>query len=484
MDYAPGSPERELLSDALKKMKSDLEKNGPFKLNPFANVKDLPLNSQVIPFQHQTQLAVYPEATKEVVKKAIDSALRAKPEWEAMPFNDRAAIFLKAADLLSSKYRYEVLAATMLGQGKNVWQAEIDAAAELADFWRFNCKYAAEIYSEQPPENAPKQWNRSEYRPLEGFVAAYSPFNFTAIGGNLAGAPALMGNVVIWKPSPMSIYSNYLVHKILLEAGLPEDVIQFVPGDAELITKVILSHKEFAGLHFTGSTGVFKMLWKKIAENLDVYRSYPRIVGETGGKNMHFLHRSADVGNAVLSTIRGAFEYSGQKCSATSRVYIPDNLWSEFETRIKSEMKKLSHGPVDDFKNFTSGVINQQSYNKITKYISDIQEGKIPSSKILIGGSYSDKKGYFIEPTVVLTTDPKSPTMVNELFGPVVTLFVYPEAKYSEYDRAAVIEGSNRLRNSAGNFYINDKSTGAVVGQQPFGGSRASGTNDKAGAKM
>ncbi|KAI8806456.1 Aldehyde/histidinol dehydrogenase [Cladochytrium replicatum] len=504
-DYAPGSTERQQLQNALKNMRSGISEK-PFSVPCVVNgneVRTASVKSQVIPFEHATELCTYHEADANMVKSAIHSALAAKPAWEAMPFADRAAIFLKAADLLSTKYRYDVLAATMLGQGKNVWQAEIDAAAELADFWRFSCKYAADIYNEQPTEHAKGIWNRLEYRPLEGFVVAYSPFNFTAIGGNLVSSPALMGNVVLWKPSNTSIYSSWLVYQILLEAGLPPNVIQFIPGDAEMITNTVLNHPEFAGLHFTGSTSVFKMLWKKIAGNLEVFKSYPRIVGETGGKNMHFVHHSADPRNAALHTIRSAFEYSGQKCSACSRAYVPDSIWETFRDNLVGELKGLKVGPVDDFENFMSAVINKPAYDRITKYIQNVKDGKVKGCEILFGGDFSDKEGYFIQPTVIVTTDPHAPTMVEELFGPVLTIYVYPSQQYEETleladktsayaltaglfakDREAQVIGMNKLRNAAGNFYINDKCTGAVVGQQPFGGARASGTNDKAGAKM
>ncbi|OAJ39281.1 1-pyrroline-5-carboxylate dehydrogenase [Batrachochytrium dendrobatidis JEL423] len=506
LNYAPGSIERKELQTALADMRSQIATHGPFEIPVIVNDQEIKTNNltaQSSPFEHKLKLCNFHNADVKTIDMAISKALKAKPAWEAMPFNDRAAIFLKAADLLSTKYRYKVMAATMIGQGKNAWQAEIDAAAELADFWRFNCKYAADIYADQPTKNSPLLWNRVEYRALEGFVVAYSPFNFTAIGGNLACAPALMGNVVLWKPSPMSMYSNYLIYEILREAGLPDGVIQFLPGDAELVTEQTFSHPEFAGFHFTGSTAVFKKLWCKIGQNLNLYKSYPRIVGETGGKNMHFLHESADVSNAALQTIRSAFEYNGQKCSACSRVYVPENIAEEFTTILKKEHAKLKMGPVDDFTNFTSAVINQQSYNKIKGYLDDVKNGKNPSTGILLGGKTSDETGYYIEPTVLITKDPKSSTMVNELFGPVVTVYVYPQDEYletlelanssSEYaltgalfaqNRTALIAGSNVLRNAAGNFYINDKSTGAVVGQQPFGGGRASGTNDKAGSAL
>ncbi|KAJ3178580.1 1-pyrroline-5-carboxylate dehydrogenase [Geranomyces variabilis] len=506
LSYAPGSVERKKLQEALAAMRARLEKDGPFEIPVVVNGEQIRTNdvqTQALPFEHKTKLATYHQADAATIKKAIDTALKVRPEWEAMPFNDRAAIFLKAADLLATKYRYEVMAATMLGQGKNAWQAEIDAATELCDFWRFNCHFAAQIYADQPIKNSVTTWNRMEYRPLEGFVLAYSPFNFTAIGGNLVSAPALMGNVVLWKPSPMAMYSNYLVFQILKEAGLPDGVIQFVPGDAADIAKDAFAHPEFAGLHFTGSTGVFKHLWKQIGNNIDKYKSYPRIVGETGGKNMHFLHNSADARNAAMQTIRGAFEYNGQKCSATSRVYVPDNLWEEYSTVLTQEMKKLKQGPVDDFSNFTGSVINEQSYNKITKYVDAIKSGKEPKTKVFLGGNASKKDGYTIEPTVILTENPHATTMKEELFGPVVTVYVYPADQYEEtmkiaedttpyaltgslfaQDRAAIVKGTNVLRNAAGNFYVNDKSTGAVVGQQAFGGGRASGTNDKAGSGL
>jgi len=502
--YAPGTPERTILQMELRLMREEIKKNGPFKVPLVVNGEEFhskSLQTQSMPCEHRESLCIYSEAGKGTIKKAIETALEAKPEWERMTFNDRAAIFLKAADLLTTKYRYKILAATMLGQGKTAWQAEIDASAELADFWRFNCWFAANVYADQPVRNFPGTWNRSEYRALEGFVVAYSPFNFTAIAGNLVSAPALMGNVVLWKPSPSSMYSNYIIMEILKEAGLPDGVIQFIPGDAELITEETFNHPEFAGLHFTGSTFIFNKLWKKIATNLSIYKSFPRVVGETGGKNMHFLHKSCDVKSAVYQTIRGAFENQGQKCSATSRVYIPDTVWPEFSKLLKEEVKKIKQGSVEDFENFVTAVINKTSYDKIVKYIKGVEEDD--TSSILVGGGYSDKKGYFIEPTVILTTDHQAKTMTDELFGPVVTCYVYPAEKYEEYleiasnstsyaltgavfalERQAIVTASNILRNCTGNFYINDKCTGAVVGQQPFGGARGSGTNDKAGSAL
>ncbi|KAJ3044012.1 1-pyrroline-5-carboxylate dehydrogenase [Rhizophlyctis rosea] len=505
LNYAPGSSERKQLREALKSLRSKAQ-SGALRVPSVVDSDEVHTNatkSQAVPFEKDLTLATYSEADASIIQKAIKNALRAKPAWEAMPFNDRAAIFLKAADLLSTKYRYDVLAATVMGQGKNAWQAEIDAAAELCDFWRFNCHYAAKIYADQPFKNAPYTWNRLEYRPLEGFVVAYSPFNFTAIGGNLVASAALMGNVVLWKPSPMAAYSNYLVYQIMREAGLPEGVVQFLPADAELMTKETFHHPDFAGLHFTGSTHVFRNLWKQVGNNIENYKSYPRIVGETGGKNMHFIHESADVRTAVMNTIRGAFEYSGQKCSATSRAYVPDTLWNEFRDLLVQEVKKLKVGAADDFETFASAVINKQSYDKIKKYLDEVGTSANPNTKVLVGGKASDEKGWYIHPTVLQTTDPKSPTIVNELFGPVLTVYVYPANEFGKtlhlaesstpygltgsifaQDRKAVITASNALRDAAGNFYINDKSTGAVVGQQAFGGARASGTNDKAGSGL
>lgn len=416
-----------------------------------------------------------------------------------MPWNDRAAIFLKAADLVSGKYRYKLLAATMLGQGKNAWQAEIDAAAELADFFRFGVKFIEQMYAQQPEKNFAGSWNRGEYRPLEGFVLAVSPFNFTAIGGNLPGAPAMLGNVVVWKPSPAATYSNYLVYRILLEAGLPAGVIQFVPGPPPEVVAQAISHPSFAALHFTGSTHVFKKLWKDIAANLDIYKGYPRIVGETGGKNFHVVHSSASVTNAVFQSIRGAFEYSGQKCSALSRLYVSSSVWnSGFKELLIRETKKIIVGDPTDFATFNGPVIGRPAFEKITGYI---EKAKQTGGEILAGGTWDDSKGFFIKPTIILSKDPKSITFVEEIFGPVLSVCVYEDSDWektlelidttSAYaltgsifanDRAALIQATNKLRHAAGNVYYNEKCTGAVVGQQPFGGARASGTNDKAGS--
>jgi 1-pyrroline-5-carboxylate dehydrogenase len=421
-----------------------------------------------------------------------------------MPFADRAAIFLKAADLVAGKYRYEIMAATMLGQGKNAWQAEIDSAAELADFLRFNVKYAQELYAQQPVHNSPGVWNRVEYRALEGFVYAVTPFNFTAIAGNLPGAPALMGNVVVWKPSASSIASNWLVYQILVEAGLPPNVIQFVPGNPEEVTKVVLAHKQFAALHFTGSTAVFRKLYGTISNGVaeGKYQGYPRIVGETGGKNFHLIHPSADVSNAAIQTVRGAFEYQGQKCSATSRAYVPKSLWPQFREIVVKETAALPIGTPTDHKNFIGPVIHEGSFNKLSGVIDAAKTDS--ELELLVGGKHDNSKGYYIHPTIYATSNPSHKLFSTELFGPILAVHVYDDSvpdyfskicktidTATEYaltgsifaqDRAAVRFAEEALRNSAGNFYINCKSTGAVVGQQPFGGARASGTNDKAGS--
>ncbi|KAA1466668.1 delta-1-pyrroline-5-carboxylate dehydrogenase [Dentipellis sp. KUC8613] len=496
--YAPGSEERKALEAALAQMEQELPFEVPCVING-KPVKTGKLAKQLIPSDHSRHLCTYHEADEATVASAIDGALAAKEEWESLPWGDRAAIFLKAADLVSKKYRYKLMAATMLGQGKNAWQAEIDAAAELADFFRFGVKFVEELYNQQPSKNAPGCWNRVEYRALEGFVLAVSPFNFTAIGGNLSGAPALVGNVVVWKPSPAATYSNYLVHQILLEAGVPAGVIQFVPGPPPEVVAQAISNPNFAALHFTGSTFVFKKLWKDIAANLDNYKGYPRIVGETGGKNFHLIHSSAEIKNAVLQSIRGGFEYQGQKCSALSRIYVASSVWnSGFKDLLLSEVAKIKVGPANDFTNFLGPVIGKPAFDKITGYISKAKEA---GGEILIGGTGDDSKGYFIQPTIILTKDPHSITMKEEIFGPVITVYVYEDADFektvdlinttSDYaltgsifasDRKALLYATNKLRNAAGNVYYNEKCTGAVVGQQPFGGARASGTNDKAGS--
>ncbi|KAG5642528.1 hypothetical protein DXG03_002601 [Asterophora parasitica] len=505
--YAPGSVERKALEAAIAEMEQQL----PFEVPCIVNGKEVrtgKIAKQPLPHDHARHLCTYHEADEATVASAIEGALAAKAEWESLPWNDRAAIFLKAADLVSGKYRYKLLAATILGQGKNAWQAEIDAAAEFADFLRFGVKFVEELYAQQPSKNAPGAWNRVEYRALEGFVLAVSPFNFTAIGGNLPGTPALVGNVVVWKPSPAATYSNYLIQKIFAEAGVPAGVIQFTPGPPAEVVAQAINNRNFAALHFTGSTFIFKKLWKDISANLDLYKGYPRIVGETGGKNFHLVHKSADIRNAVIQTIRGAFEYQGQKCSALSRLYVSASVWNAgFKDQLLSEIAKIKIGAPTDFSNFMGPVMRvlskphifgRPAYDKIIGYI---QKAKDAGGEVLIGGTGDDSKGYFIQPTVILSKDPKSVTLVEEIFGPVITVSLYEDEDYektldiidstTDYaltgaifaaDRKALLTATNRLRNSAGNVYYNDKCTGAVVGQQPFGGGRASGTNDKAGS--
>ncbi|KAJ5983848.1 hypothetical protein N7481_005947 [Penicillium waksmanii] len=500
--YVPGSPDRKGLEDALASYKQQSPLNLPL-IVAGKEIKTSETFTQSNPATH-APVATYSNASKADVQAAIDAALAARKSWADTPFAERASIFLKAADLISTKYRYDIMALTMHGQGKNAWQAEIDSAAELIDFFRFGVKYAEEVYAQQPVHHAPGVWNRLEYRPLEGFVYAISPFNFTAIGGNLAGAPALMGNVVLWKPSPAAMASNWLVHQILLEAGLPKDVIQFVPGDAEEVTSTVLDNKEFAALHFTGSTDVFRSLYGKISQGVadGKYRSYPRIVGETGGKNFHLVHKSADVRNAVVQTVRGAFEFQGQKCSATSRAYVASSIADEFVEGVAAEVNKLKIGEPTEFSNFCGPVIHEGSFNKLAGVIDEAKSD--PELELLAGGSYDSSKGWYIQPTVYRTANPDHPLLSRELFGPVIVIHAYNDATEADFlkicdkidntstygltgsifaqDREAVQVANDALRNAAGNFYINCKSTGAVVGQQPFGGARASGTNDKAGS--
>ena len=455
-----------------------------------------------MPSEHGTVFAQYADASGRDVSDAIESALNAKSDWHDMPFTDRAAIFLRAAELVSSKYRYELMAATMLGQGKNAWQAEIDAAAELADFFRFNVGFAQEIYDKQPTINSPGHHGRTDWRPLEGFVYAISPFNFTAIGGNLISAPALMGNVVVWKPSPMSVYPSYLVHKILLEAGLPSGVIQLVNGDPEVVTKTVFEHREFSALSFIGSSSVFRSLYGRAAEGVvsNRYRDLPRMVGETSGKNFHLIHPSADIENAAKHTIRASYEYSGQKCSACSRIYIPKSQASAFLNVMKRELNAVNVGPPEDFEHFLGPVINQAAFDKITKAIDSAN--KDDRLERVVGGTYDGSKGLFIDPTLYVSKTPDHPLFEQELFGPVLVAHVYPDAEFDDVlgvidkqggnfaltgaifsnDQGAIRKAENRLRWAAGNFYVNCKTTGAVIGQQSFGGSRSSGTCDKAGS--
>ena len=434
------------------------------------------------------------------VTQAIKAALQARTAWANLGWEQRASIFLKAAELLAGPWRYKINAATMLGQSKNAHQAEIDSACELIDFLRFNAYYMASIYADQP-ESSPGVWNRMEYRPLEGFTFALTPFNFTAIAGNLPTSMAMMGNTVIWKPAYTQIYAAHVIMQVLREAGLPDGVINLIYVDGPLAGDVIFSHADFAGIHFTGSTAVFRSIWKTIGNNIAQYRSYPRIVGETGGKDFVMVHSSADAREVATALARGAFEYQGQKCSAASRAYIPSNLWEEVKERLIADIKSFRIGGVEDFGNFINAVIDERAFNKITGYIE--QARKNPKNKFIVGGGSDKSKGYFVEPTVILTEDPSSATMCEEIFGPVLTIYVYPEDKYEDTlalvdrtspyaltgsimakDRYAIDLATRRLVNAAGNFYINDKPTGAVVGQQPFGGARASGTNDKAGARM
>ncbi|KAM6312950.1 delta-1-pyrroline-5-carboxylate dehydrogenase, mitochondrial [Podargus strigoides] len=496
LEFKPGSPERAALQKALTDLKGKTEAI-PCVIGG-EEVWTPTVRYQVSPFNHAHKVAKYCYADKELINKAINAALAARKEWDLKPVQDRAQIFLKAADMLSGPRRAEVLAKTMIGQGKTVIQAEIDAAAELIDFFRFNAKYALELESSQPI-SVDVSTNSMVYRGLEGFVAAVSPFNFTAIGGNLAGAPALMGNVVLWKPSDTALLSSYAVYKILLEAGLPPNVVQFVPADGPVFGDAVTSSEHFCGLNFTGSVPTFKRLWKQVSENLDRYRNFPRLAGECGGKNFHLVHSSADVASVVNGTLRSAFEYGGQKCSACSRLYAPDSLWPQIKEKLLEEHGKIKVGdPTQDFGTFFSAVIDDKSFARIKKWIEHAK--KSPSLTILAGGGCDNSVGYFIEPCIVQSKDPQDPIMKEEIFGPVLTVYVYPEKRYKEVlelidtttpygltgaifaqEKKIVDEARSLLRNAAGNFYINDKSTGAVVAQQPFGGSRISGTNDKPG---
>lgn len=496
LNYAPGSAECTSLQAKLRELKqTELE------IPAFIHGKEVHTgNLEEIRPPHELShlLGTVHKCGLEEVNRGISSALKARQSWSEMDFTDRAAIFLKAAELLSGPWRDVVNAATMLGQSKNVHQAEIDAACELIDFFRFNVEYASEIYEEQPYSSL-GVWNRLEYRPLEGFVFAVTPFNFTSITGNLAAAPALMGNTVIWKPASTSIYSAYFLYKLLEEAGLPPGVINMLPGSGAAIGDPVLASQHFAGLHFTGSTGTFQHMWRTIGANIANYNTYPRIVGETGGKDFILAHSSADPHIVATAIVRGGFEYQGQKCSAASRVYLPKSRWNDTRDALLSQLNEVRMGPVEDFSNFVNAVIDRKSYQNITDYITEAQ--KSPDATIVAGGNFNAEHGYFVEPTVILVTDPHYRTMQEEIFGPIVTIYVYEDQRFEETlklvdqtspyaltgaifarDRQVIVQASNVLRNSAGNFYINDKPTGAVVGQQPFGGARASGTNDKAGA--
>ena len=495
-NYAPGSPERAQLKATLTEMRSQ-QVDIPLYIggNEVRTERKIPVSP---PHDHRHILGYFHDGDAAHAEAAIDAALAARPAWAGLPWEHRLSIFLKAADLSATKYRYRLNAATMLGQSKNAYQAEIDSACEWIDFLRFNVHFATEIYTQQPisPDGV---WNRLEYRPLEGFVYALTPFNFTAIAGNLPACVAMMGNVVVWKPAPTQMYAAHVLMQILIEAGLPAGVINLIQGDGPALGKVIVEHRDFAGLHFTGSTAVFQSIWKQIGENISRYKSYPRIVGETGGKDFVIAHQSADARALAVALVRGAFEFQGQKCSAASRAYIPTNLWEQTWGYMQQMLGELKMGSPEDFSNFINAVIDEKAFNKITKYIQDAKNDS--SVEILAGGHADKSKGYFVEPTVIRATDPRYVTMCEEIFGPVLTLHVYDETKFEEtlelvdstspyaltgaifaQDRYAVELATRKLVNAAGNFYINDKPTGAVVGQQPFGGARASGTNDKAGS--
>ncbi len=493
--YAPGSPEREKLQKTLADLRSKTIDVPLYIGGEEITTEDKRPMSP--PHDHQHILGHYSYGTRKHVEKAIDSCLEAREKWANMSWQDRAAIFLKAADIITGPRRYEFNAGTMLAQSKNAFQSEIDAVCELADFLRFNVEFMTDIYKTQPV-SAPGTWNRLEYRPLEGFVFAITPFNFTAIAGNLPMSAVLMGNVCLWKPAESQMYSANQVMKVFREAGLPDGVINMVVADGPEVGDVVFKHPDFSGLHFTGSTAVFKHLWKEIGNNIDRYKTYPRIVGETGGKDYIFAHPSAIAEQVGTGICRGAFEFQGQKCSAASRAYIPDNLWPDVKKVIMDQVSSFKMGPTEDFGNFINAVIDKRAFDRIAGYIDYIKESK--DAEILIGGNYDDSKGYFVEPTVVLTKDPKFRTMCEEIFGPVITIYLYPQNEWretiailndtSEYaltgaifsqDRYTIAEMTKLLEPSAGNFYINDKCTGAVVGQQPFGGAKGSGTNDKAG---
>jgi len=496
--YMPGSIERRLLLSELNRQMGEVA-NIPLIING-QEIRTPDLEKVVCPHDHSITIANFCNAGTPEIEQAVAAALNAKPDWENMPWPDRASIFLKAADLISKKYTYLLNAATMLGQSKNAFQAEIDATCELVDFFRFNAGFMEEIYALQPISEK-GVWNRTEYRALEGFVFALSPFNFTAIAGNLCCAPALMGNTIVWKPASTAVLSGYYIMKILKEAGLPDGVINFIPGKGSRIGEIVLNHRELAGIHFTGSTKVFKTLWKKVGQNIDIYKSYPRMVGETGGKDYIFMHPSADIDPVVTAAVRGAFEYQGQKCSACSRIYVPRSRWDEIEPKIKTAVGTITTGSVMEFKHFMNAVIDETAFDRAKGFIDRAKASD--KAYVLVGGNTDKSIGYFIDPTVIVTQDPCYESMTEEIFAPVLTLYVYEDEHLdetlnivnstSEYaltgavfasDRQAVRHMTAKLTHSAGNFYINDKPTGAVVGQQPFGGARASGTNDKAGSLL
>jgi len=497
--YAPGTPQRDLLKAAIeeitnKKVEIPLIIGGK-------EVRTGKMGKVVMPHDHQHILGECHLAGEKEIKMAIDAAMAAKEDWANLRWEERAAIFLKAAELLSGKYRYIMNAVSMLSTSKSAYQAEIDAACELIDFLRFNVYYAQQVYTDQPMYSSKGLWNFVQQRPLEGFVFAVAPFNFTAIAGNLATAPAIMGNTILLKPASSCVYTPYLFMQILKEAGMPDGVINFVPGPGSMVGKVCLDHKDLGGIHFTGSTRVFHQMWQTVGENIAKYKSYPRIVGETGGKDFIMAHESANAEQLTTAIIRGAFEFQGQKCSAASRAYIPKTLWGPVREKLETDMATIKMGKTNDFSNFFNAVIDKSAFATITEFIDYAKEAS--DAEVIIGGGYDDSKGYFIEPTVILTSNPHFRTMEEEIFGPVMTIYVYEDDKYEEAlelcdktsiyaltgavfatKREAVSLAMTKLENAAGNFYINDKPTGAVVGQQPFGGARASGTNDKAGSYL
>jgi 1-pyrroline-5-carboxylate dehydrogenase len=498
LNYGPRSVERATLKAALDKARSE-----QIDIPMYIGGKEVRTGKTLEirpPHDHKHILATYHHGDKNHVNAAIDAALAAKTDWENLPWEQRASIFLKAADLVAGPYRAIINAATMLGQSKNAYQAEIDSACEFIDFLRFNVHFMTEIYAQQP-QSGKGVWNRVEHRPLEGFIFAITPFNFTAIAGNLPSSAAMMGNVVVWKPAPTQIYAANVIMKVFIEAGLPAGVINLIYGDGPMAGDVIFNHPDFAGIHFTGSTAVFQTIWKTIGTNIHRYKTYPRIVGETGGKDFVLAHLSADADVVSTALIRGAFEYQGQKCSAASRAYIPASLWPAVKEKMQRDITSFKMGSVEDFENFINAVIDEKSFDKLAKYIDAAKADK--NAEIIAGGKYDKTMGWFIEPTVIRVNDPYYVTMCEELFGPILSVYVYEDKKFDEIldiidktsiyaltgsiisqDRYAIAEATYRLRNAAGNFYINDKPTGAVVGQQPFGGARGSGTNDKAGSMI
>ena len=495
--YAPGTPERKDIKAKLKELKAR-QVEIPIIIGG-KEVKTGNLGECVLPHDHKTAVGTYHKAGEKEIQEAIETSLMVHRQWAEMDWQDRASIFLRAADILAGPWRSLLNAASMLCQSKNVFQAEVDAACEFIDFLRFNAFYAMQIYEQQPPISTTGTWNRLEYRPLEGFIFASTPFNFTSIAGNLPSAPVIMGNVALWKPASNATYSAYYLMKLFQEAGLPDGVINFIPGAGSKVGPIIMNSPDLAGIHFTGSTATFQNMWQTVGNNIKNYKSYPRIVGETGGKDFILVHKDTKIDELGTALIRGAFEYQGQKCSAASRAYIPSSLWIDLKDFILEEMKTVKMGDVEDFSNFINAVIDEAAFSKITEYIEFIKDSN--EAEIVFGGNYDNSKGYFIEPTIAVTTNPHFRTMEEEIFGPVLTVYVYEDDKFEEtlhlcdetspYGLTGAIFSRNReairlaekiLVNAAGNFYINDKPTGAVVGQQPFGGSRASGTNDKAGS--